>query len=139
MKIIYFFPVLTCALFLFLLSPSLLAEKLHPPWKKPSKGGVNFTVEGIDNVPDLHGEIANPDLVIFFGGNQFMVLPEIMEAFKKKHPQYQKILPLPEFLIKLQVRRGFGAMPAFSEETIDDSELESLAAYLSRLRHAPED
>jgi mono/diheme cytochrome c family protein len=47
--------------------------------------------------------------------------------------------PLPEFLIKLQVRRGFGAMPAFSEDTIDDSELESLAAYLLRLRHAPED
>jgi mono/diheme cytochrome c family protein len=46
--------------------------------------------------------------------------------------------PLPGFLIKLQVRQGFGAMPAFSEETIDDFKLEALVAYLFRLRNAPE-
>jgi mono/diheme cytochrome c family protein len=46
--------------------------------------------------------------------------------------------PLPGFLIKLQVRQGFGAMPAFSEETIDEFKLEALITYLFRLRNAPE-
>jgi mono/diheme cytochrome c family protein len=45
--------------------------------------------------------------------------------------------PLPRFLIKLQVRQGFGAMPAFSEETIDDFKLEALITYLFRLRNEP--
>lgn len=47
--------------------------------------------------------------------------------------------PLPEFLIRLQVRQGFGAMPAFSEKMISDSELERLVAYMFRLRYAPEE
>lgn len=42
--------------------------------------------------------------------------------------------PLPEFLIKLQVRHGFGAMPAFSEERVPDSELADVIAYLKALR-----
>ena len=46
--------------------------------------------------------------------------------------------PLPGFAIKLQVRQGFGAMPAFSEETIDDFKLEALIAYLFQLRNATE-
>jgi molybdate transport system substrate-binding protein len=31
--------------------------------------GNKFTVPGIDIVPDLHGDIINPDLVVFFAGN----------------------------------------------------------------------
>jgi molybdate transport system substrate-binding protein len=106
MKIIYLFPILTCVLFLLILSPSLLAEKLHPPWKKPPEGGVKFTVDGIVNVPDLHGEIVNPDLIIFFGGNQFMVLPDIMAAFRKEYPQYKKIYyeTLPPGIIEKQIK-----------------------------------
>ncbi len=46
---------------------------------------------------------------------------------------------LPGFLIRLQVRQGFGAMPAFPEKMISDSELERLVAYLFRLRRAPQD
>ena len=42
--------------------------------------------------------------------------------------------PLPKFLIRLQVRQGFGAMPAFSEKDITDEELEHLLVYLKRLR-----
>ena len=42
--------------------------------------------------------------------------------------------PLPGFLIKFQVRRGIGAMPAFSEQEIGDQELDALVAYLKTLR-----
>jgi mono/diheme cytochrome c family protein len=42
--------------------------------------------------------------------------------------------PLPKSVIKFQVRRGLGAMPAFSEEQISDSQLEDLANFVAALR-----
>ena len=42
--------------------------------------------------------------------------------------------PLPGLVIHVQVRNGFGSMPAFSEEVIGDAELDALIAYLKRLR-----
>ena len=42
--------------------------------------------------------------------------------------------PLPGFAIKTQVRQGFGAMPAFSEEMISDDQLDALVSYLVALR-----
>jgi mono/diheme cytochrome c family protein len=42
--------------------------------------------------------------------------------------------PFPEFLKRLQVRRGLGAMPAFSEKQISDDELDALMDYLALLR-----
>ena len=42
--------------------------------------------------------------------------------------------PVPKFLIRFQVRQGFGAMPAFSERDITDEELENLLVYIKALR-----
>ena len=42
--------------------------------------------------------------------------------------------PLPDWVIRLQVRNGIGQMPAFSEEEISDAELDALVAYLNALR-----
>lgn len=42
--------------------------------------------------------------------------------------------PLPEFLMKTQVRVGLGAMPSFSREQISDEELDELIRYLKALR-----
>lgn len=44
--------------------------------------------------------------------------------------------PLPAFLIRFQVRNGLGAMPAFTDEQIDEGELDDLVAYLQALRRA---
>jgi mono/diheme cytochrome c family protein len=41
---------------------------------------------------------------------------------------------LPGFMIRLQVRRGFGAMPSFSQEEIPNGKLDDLIAYLRTLR-----
>jgi len=83
-------------------------DRLYPPWSKPPSGGVEFTIPCVNNVPDLHGEIDSPDLVVFFGGNQFMVLPEIMEAFKQDYPQYQRIFyeTLPPGILEKQIETG---------------------------------
>lgn len=42
--------------------------------------------------------------------------------------------PLPGWLIRLQVRNGIGAMPAFSEEEISGAQLDALVEYLVWLR-----
>lgn len=42
--------------------------------------------------------------------------------------------PLPGFLVKFQVRRGIGAMPAFSQQEITPEELDDLIAFLKKMR-----
>jgi mono/diheme cytochrome c family protein len=42
--------------------------------------------------------------------------------------------PLPKFAIRTQVRHGFGAMPAFDENEISETEFDALVSYLDALR-----
>jgi mono/diheme cytochrome c family protein len=46
--------------------------------------------------------------------------------------------PLPEFLMKTQVRVGLGAMPSFSEHEISGRDLDDLIRYLKGLRGKPQ-
>ena len=43
--------------------------------------------------------------------------------------------PLPAFAIKTQVRKGAGAMPAFSKDDITDEQLDAAVKYLEVLRN----
>ena len=43
--------------------------------------------------------------------------------------------PMPVFWMTQQIRRGFGAMPAFSEQDISSKDLDDLLAYLKALRN----
>ncbi len=83
-------------------------HQFDPPWNTPPKSAVPFTVPGVDNVPDLFGDINNPDLVVFFGGNQFMVLDDLIAAFKKANPAYQKVFveSLPPGILAKQIEGG---------------------------------
>lgn len=87
---------------------SLASHRFWPPWCGPPKDGKNFTIDLIDNVPDLHGDITDPQLVIFFGGNQFMVVPELLDAFRREHPQIQRIFveTLPPGVLADQIEQG---------------------------------
>ena len=42
--------------------------------------------------------------------------------------------PLPGFMIRLQVRNGIGAMPAFSQSEISPKEMDDLLEFLKALR-----
>ncbi len=44
--------------------------------------------------------------------------------------------PVPGFIIRLQVRKGLGVMPAFKEKVISEEDLDNLMAYLKTLRKA---
>ena len=65
-----------------------------PPWSKEANDpaaekGYTFHVSDIDNVPDIHGNPFDAKLVIFIGGNQFFVLPQLIAAFEQQHPELE--------------------------------------------------
>lgn len=80
---------------------ALLAGSFHgvvghtqtmPPWSKgrnnpAAEKGYEFQVADIDNVPDLHGNPSSAGLVLLIGGNQFFVLPQLIEGFEAQHPE----------------------------------------------------
>jgi mono/diheme cytochrome c family protein len=45
--------------------------------------------------------------------------------------------PLPGAMIKLQVRKGLGAMPHFSQDHINDADLDAIVKYLQARRQQP--
>lgn len=42
--------------------------------------------------------------------------------------------PLPEALVRAQIREGVGAMPAFHDHKLTDAQVEAIAAFVSELR-----
>lgn len=91
--------------------PKKLLE-VQPPWNKPIYQGTEVTVPGLENVPDIHGDINNPQLVIFFAGNQYMLVNRLMRAFVRAYPQYHRVVAFtfpPGRLIKA-VKRGNGIL-----------------------------
>ena len=47
--------------------------------------------------------------------------------------------PTPMALVRIQVRKGLGAMPAFPEEIIPERDLDAMLAYFDRLQEHPDD
>ncbi len=84
------------------------AQRVYPPWSAFPQQGKQFTVPGIDDVPDLHGDINDPQLVIFFAGNQFMVVPDLIKAFQEEYPRYKRIFveTLPPGILLDQIAQG---------------------------------
>ncbi|MBO9619521.1 MAG: substrate-binding domain-containing protein [Niabella sp.] len=83
-------------------------HRFDPPWNQPPESSVMFTVPGIDNVPDFFGDINDPQLVLFFAGNQFMCVDELLGAFKKMYPQYIRVFAetLPPGILAKQIEGG---------------------------------
>ncbi len=93
-----------------LLTPNASAQehRFDPPWNTPPESKVMFTIPGVDNVPDLFGDINDPQLVVFFAGNQFMCIDDLIDGFKKQYPQYQRIFAetLPPGILAKQIEGG---------------------------------
>lgn len=79
-----------------------------PPWNPTPQGGVAFSAPPVDAIADLHGDIADPQLTVFFAGNQFMVVHDLMEAFRQAYPQYRRIFveTLPPGILAKQIETG---------------------------------
>lgn len=93
----------------------VLADGVAPPWSEPIDDGFEFTVPGIDNAPDLHGDINDPQLVVFFAGNQYMLVNALIRTFREENPEYSRVFAetLPPGKLVNQVESGalrFGNM-----------------------------
>ena len=101
--------IITCII-IFITTSATYAQdhRFDPPWNTAPESNVMFTIPGIDNVPDLYGDIIDPQLVIFFAGNQFMCIDDLLSAFKKAYPQYQRIFAetLPPGILARQIDGG---------------------------------
>ena len=97
-------------LFFIMISAQVHAQdhRFDPPWNTPPESKLNFTVPGIDNVPDLFGDIIDPQLVVFFAGNQFMCIDDLIAAFKREYPQYKRVFAetLPPGILARQIKEG---------------------------------
>jgi ABC-type molybdate transport system substrate-binding protein len=82
-----------------------------PPWSKGANDpatdcGYVFHVDDMDNMPDLHGNPADAQLVLFIGGNQFFVLPQLIDAFVHQHPELRDHIfyeTLPPGILRRQI------------------------------------
>jgi ABC-type molybdate transport system substrate-binding protein len=92
----------------FLLGLKAQDHRFDPPWNIPPESKIMFTIPGIDNVPDLYGDVNDPELVIFFAGNQFMVVDDLLAGFKKAYPKYRRIFAetLPPGILAKQIDSG---------------------------------
>ena len=68
----------------------------------------NFTVPNVDVVPDLHGNPANAQLVVFAAGNQYMAMHALVAAFQKEHPDIKRVFyeTLPPGILAKQIAAG---------------------------------
>ena len=91
--------------------PKQLLE-VQPPWNKPLYQGTELTVPGLQNVPDIHGDVNNPQLVVFFAGNQYMLVNRLMRAFSKAYPKYPRVVAftMPPGRLITSINRGNGIL-----------------------------
>lgn len=85
-----------------------------PPWQKGRNNdaverGLEFTVPEVDNLADFHGDLTDPKLVLFVGGNYFFAMAPLVEAFEAEHPEYKGRLyweTIPPGLLVEQMKAG---------------------------------
>ncbi len=100
-----FLAVLTFAVAMLGATP---APSVAPPAAATPAPPVNFTIRGVDDDMDLHGNPMTADLVIFAAGNQWMVLPDLIAAFRREHPEVRSVYyqTLPPGILAEQMDNG---------------------------------
>lgn len=83
--------------------------EMFPPWQQGRNNdavdkGFVFTVPEVDDVADFHGDVDDPKLVLYIGGNYSFAVAPLVRAFEQQHPRYSgKVLVVtipPGLLIK---------------------------------------
>ena len=100
------------------LSPAAWAGEdalgIFPPWQHGANNdalnrGVEFTVPQIDDLADFHGDLTDPKLVLYVGGNYFFAMAPLVQAFEALHPDYKGRLyweTIPPGLLVQQIKAG---------------------------------
>ncbi len=69
-------------------------EDVFPPWQHGANNdatarGFEFTVPEVDDLADFHGDLSDPKLVLYVGGNYFFAMAPLVQQFEKEHPEYK--------------------------------------------------
>ncbi len=69
-------------------------QSIFPPWQNGANNdatdrGLAFTVPQVDDLADFHGDVNNPKLVLYVGGNYFFAMAPLVATFEAEHPDYK--------------------------------------------------
>jgi ABC-type molybdate transport system substrate-binding protein len=87
---------------------------VFPPWQQGENNdtlrrGLQFTVPEVDDLADFHGDLTDPKLVLFVGGNYYFAMAPLVKAFEAAHPDYNGRLfweTIPPGLLVEQMKSG---------------------------------
>lgn len=70
------------------------SDAAFPPWQHGENNdavqhGMDFTIPQVDVLADFHGDLSNPKLVLFVGGNYFFAMAPLVRQFEMEHPEYK--------------------------------------------------
>lgn len=87
-----------------------------------SAAAPSFSVLGADESLDLHGNPCGAQLVLFVGGNQWMVMPALLSAFERTHAGVRRIFyeTLPPGVLARQLRAGSLSVGSLSIDVVPD-------------------
>ena len=89
-------------------------EDVFPPWQHGANNdamnrGFEFTVPEVDDLADFHGDVTDPKLVLYVGGNYFFAMAPLVAEFEREHPAYKGRLyweTIPPGLLVKQMQAG---------------------------------
>jgi molybdate transport system substrate-binding protein len=87
-----------------------------PPWQHgwnddATNKGLVFTVPEVDDMPDFHGDLSDPKLVLYVGGNYYFAMAPLVAAFEKENPQYKGrifFVTIPPGMLATMIQEGSG-------------------------------
>jgi ABC-type molybdate transport system substrate-binding protein len=87
---------------------------IFPPWQHGVNNdainrGFEFTVPQVDDLADFHGDITDPKLVLYVGGNYFFAMAPLVTEFEREHPEYRGRIyweTIPPGLLVKQIAAG---------------------------------
>jgi molybdate transport system substrate-binding protein len=109
--------VLASALFLPLAARAaepVQSDAIFPPWQHgenndATQRGLSFTVPQVDDLADFHGNLSDPKLVLYVGGNYFFAMAPLVAAFEQEHPEFKGRIyweTIPPGLLVKQIEAG---------------------------------
>ena len=89
-------------------------DSIFPPWQHgenndATQRGLSFTVPDVDNLADFHGNVSDPRLILYVGGNYFFAMAPLVAAFEQQHPEFKGRIyweTLPPGLLEKQIKAG---------------------------------
>ena len=89
-------------------------DAIYPPWQHGKNNdaiqrGLSFSVPQIDDLADFHGNVSDPKLVLYVGGNYFFAMAPLVAAFEQQHPEFKGRIyweTIPPGLLVKQIEAG---------------------------------